>query len=491
MIYNKNSTLKKIYISTPIFYPNGMPHLGTIYTLLIGDVLSRFYNAQKYDVIYSTGTDEHGQKISDTAIKNNETPENYIKKLREIFYNLGQSFNINFNIFIGTHEQYHQEHVRQIWTILYNKGYIYKSVYKGWYCKSEETFYKESDLIKKNNIFITSSNKAVEFLEEEAYFFKLSIFKDKLIEFYNNNPQATYPNYYIKELLGSIQKELKDLCISRTKITWGIKVPNDNKHTIYVWFDALLNYLSILKHNNKEDLWENSIQILGKDILFFHGIVWTALLMALDYKPPTVLLVHGWILNKNDKMSKSLGNVINTDELLKNYNRDCLCFFLLSEGTFGQDFVFNKNNYNNTVNNILVGKICNFIHRVLSLIANKLNYKIQYDLYNHDYNQFNIFNVEEEMTNYIQNFEFKKYINKIIELSNLGNSLVEKYQLWHMDCGNKNTILLFKALFYLISIITKYLKIIMPDTFNDINSYFKSYGIITINTPQLMVKKII
>jgi len=327
---------KNYYITTPIYYPSGNPHMGHAYSSIIADVFARFKRLDGYNVFFLTGTDEHGLKIQKAAEKNNKKPKDFCDNISKIFKNLTKSLNLSNDDFIRTTEERHHKAVQFLWEKLQSKGYIYLSKYKGWYSVSDEAYYNEDEVIEKDGKKIsTISGSVVEWVEEESFFFKLSSFQEKLLEFYNNNPKFILPNSRKNEVVSFVQRGLKDLSVSRKSFTWGIKVPNNKKHIIYVWLDALTNYLSALNYpNDKDDLFKNfwpaTLHIIGKDILRFHAIYWPAFLLAADIKPPNRVFSHGWILSGDEKMSKSIGNIVTTNKLRENINGQVVRLALLS-----------------------------------------------------------------------------------------------------------------------------------------------------------------
>ena len=283
---------KNFYITTPIYYPSGQPHMGHAYSSILADVFARFKRNDNYKVHFLTGTDEHGLKIQKAAEKNNLDPLTYCNKISTIFKNFSEKLNLSNNDFIRTTEKRHHNSVNDIWNRLVKSGDIYLSKYKGWYSVSDEAYYNSDEIIEKNGKKIsTFSGSSVEWVEEDSFFFKLSAWQDKLLKFYEENEKFILPISRRNEVINFVKSGLKDLSVSRTSFTWGIKVPNNNKHVIYVWLDALTNYLSALNFPNTsdslyKDFWPASLHVIGKDILRFHAIYWPAFLLAADIDPP-------------------------------------------------------------------------------------------------------------------------------------------------------------------------------------------------------------
>jgi methionyl-tRNA synthetase len=421
---------KKIYLTTPIFYTNGKPHLGHLHTCFLGSFFSNAFRYFDYEVFFLTGTDEHGQKIMNTAIKQNITPQELVDQNSQIFKNFMKDFHINYDCFIRTTDTEHKNNVLDIWSILEKKKYLYKGIYKGLYAEKDECFYslEETELNNNNERIAKSSGNKIEELEEECIFFKLSDFKYQLLEFYKNN-YFVLPYSLQKELIQYVL-ELKDLCVSR-RVAWGIKIPHSDS-TIYVWLDALSNYITAIggvKNYNKK-LWTNSLHIIGKDILIFHGVYWVAILMALDITPPRNLLVHGWWLDKHIKMSKSLENVIDPYLIKK---KDYLRYYCLKQELIGHDGNFDKNHMIDIINNELIGKILNLIYRVFSLIKQKY-FCSQEIILTSENSREDITKMKNDCLNVLLKFSPKAYINIILEYSSICNQYIDKNTIW-VDCS--------------------------------------------------------
>ena len=294
---------KYYYITTPIYYPSGKPHMGHAYTSIVSDVFARFKTIDGYKVHFLTGTDEHGQKIQRAAEENQKDPLDFCNKISKTFKDLCKILNLSNTDFIRTTENRHKISVQYLWKELEKSGDIYLSKYSGWYSVSDEAFYHDNEIETKENIKVSiSSGSKVEWVEEESYFFKLSKWQDKLIEYYEKNPDFILPKSRKNEVVSFVKSGLKDLSISRKSFSWGIKVPSNNEHVIYVWLDALTNYISALKYpETSSDLYKNfwpaDVHIIGKDILRFHAIYWPAFLLAADIKTPNRIFSHGWIMS--------------------------------------------------------------------------------------------------------------------------------------------------------------------------------------------------
>ena len=330
---------KKYYITTPIYYVNDKPHLGHAYTSLVADTVSRYKKLLNNDVFFITGTDEHGQKVEEAAKKNNTSPKDFVDKVSKQFINMTKSLELTNNDFIRTSEDRHKSFVKTIWKKLEKIGDIYLDTYKGWYSVRDESFIAENEITtNKNNEKIGPSGDILKWLEEPSYFFKLSKWQNKLLQFYSNNPDFIKPKSRYNEVIKFVEAGLQDLSISRTSFSWGIEVPGSSNHIIYVWLDALFNYLSVLSDENKmEKFWPADAHIVGKDILRFHAIFWPAFLLSANLKLPHKIFAHGWWTINGEKMSKSLGNVIDPLYLTEKYGIDQIRYFLLREIPFGED----------------------------------------------------------------------------------------------------------------------------------------------------------
>ena len=334
---------KNFYITTPIYYPSGKPHMGHAYSSIVADIFARFKRLEGYNVLFLTGTDEHGQKIQKEAFKNKKDPKLFCDELSENFRSLTKLLNLSNNDFIRTTEKRHFKSVNEIWNRLVKSGDIYLDKYSGWYSVSDEAFYDEDEIDEKNNKkFSKTSGSPVEWVEEESYFFKLSSWSDKLLNHYKNNIEFISPSSRRNEVVNFVEKGLKDLSVSRTSFSWGIPVQNNKKHIIYVWLDALTNYISALNFPDTssekfKNFWPADLHIIGKDILRFHAIYWPAFLMAAKLPLPKKVFGHGWILSDEKKMSKSLGNILDPIEIIEKYGIDQLRYYLIKEVSLGND----------------------------------------------------------------------------------------------------------------------------------------------------------
>ncbi|VVB84041.1 Methionine--tRNA ligase [uncultured archaeon] len=350
---------KKFYVTTPIYYPNDIPHIGHAYTTIAADVLSRWHKLNGEKTRFLTGTDEHGKKIQSAAEKQGKTPKEFADELIPKFKDAWKKLNINYDRFIRTTDKEHEKVVQEVLKKVYDKGDIYLGKYEGYYCTACEAYYTEKDL--ENDCCPIHKTK-IEKLKEPSYFFKLSKYQKKLLEFYKKNPEFISPDYRQKEIINRVKEGLNDLSISRTSFDWGIKLPFDKKHVCYVWFDALLNYYS-----GADGFWPADVHLVGKDILWFHSVIWPAMLLSAGIEPPKKVFAHGWWTFNGEKISKSRGNAINVDELISIAGVDALRYFLFRETPFGEDGDFSKKMLIERYNNELADKLGNLISRVAAL----------------------------------------------------------------------------------------------------------------------------
>ena len=359
------------YITTPIYYPSNKLHIGHSYTTVAADAMARYKRLRGYDVMFLTGTDEHGQKIERSAQEAGVTPIEFVDNIVAWIKELWESMDITYDQFIRTTDQHHKEAVQKIFKILYDQGDIYKSTYEGLYCTPCETFFTEHQLVDGK---CPDCNRAVEEVKEESYFFKLSKYQDRLIQHIKDNPEFIKPESRKNEMLNNfLLAGLDDLCVSRTSFKWGIPVEFDPGHVVYVWIDALSNYVSALGYLTDQDdqykkYWPADVHLVGKEIVRFHSIIWPALLMALDAPLPKQIFGHGWLVIDGGKMSKSVGNVVDPKVLVGRYGSDAIRYFLLREIAFGQDGNFTNEALINRINSDLANDFGNLVSRTVAMI---------------------------------------------------------------------------------------------------------------------------
>ena len=427
------------YISTPIYYPSAKPHMGHAYSSIIADFFARFKRIQGYDVFFLTGTDEHGQKIQRAAEKKGVDPRSFCDEISKTFRNLSKLLNLSNNDFIRTTEERHRKSVDNLWKILEAKNEIYLSKYSGWYSVSDEAFYSEDEIETIDNKKLSkNSGSPVEWIEEESFFFKLSKWQEPLLKFYAENPKFILPESRKNEVISFVKSGLKDLSVSRKSFTWGIKVPSNNDHVIYVWLDALTNYLSALNYPdtnnpNYKKYWPADLHLIGKDILRFHAVYWPAFLLAANIQPPKRVYGHGWILSGEEKMSKSKGNILDPIEIINSYGLDPLRYYLIKEVSFGNDGNISKDKLENCINSDLANNYGNLCQRVTAFIEKNLNSSIPKDYeFNKDDN--NILDVYKKnyksLINYVDGQDINNYVNFIQEQLFSANKYFNDQEPW-------------------------------------------------------------
>ncbi|HEF7931196.1 TPA: methionine--tRNA ligase [Campylobacter jejuni] len=431
------------YITTPIYYVNDVPHLGHAYTTIIADTLARFYRLQGHETRFLTGTDEHGQKIEEAAKLRNSTPQEYADKISFEFKKLWDEFEITYDIYARTTDTRHIEFVKAMFLKMWQKGDIYKDEYEGHYCISCESFFTQSQLI--NDCSCPDCGKQTRILKEESYFFKLSKYQDKILQWYEEK-DPILPKNKKNELINFVQSGLKDLSITRTSFDWGIKLPqeiNDDKHIIYVWLDALFIYISSLDFQSKGEnakFWPAHVHLVGKDILRFHAIYWPAFLMSVDLPLPKFIGAHGWWTKEGEKMSKSKGNVVKPKEVVDAYGSEAFRYFLLREVPFGNDGDFSENMLINRINAELSNEFGNLLNRIIGMSTKYDQGNISKEgvlkFYNAELNQ-----AKEHLNlavEFLENLQCNRYLEELFKALSVANLAISKYEPWNLIKENKH-----------------------------------------------------
>ncbi|MBX0668678.1 methionine--tRNA ligase [Campylobacter jejuni] len=431
------------YVTTPIYYVNDVPHLGHAYTTIIADTLARFYRLQGHETRFLTGTDEHGQKIEEAAKLRNSTPQEYADKISFEFKKLWDEFEITYDIYARTTDTRHIEFVKAMFLKMWQKGDIYKDEYEGHYCISCESFFTQSQLI--NDCSCPDCGKNTTILKEESYFFKLSKYQDKILQWYEEK-DPILPKNKKNELINFVQSGLKDLSITRTSFDWGIKLPqeiNDDKHIVYVWLDALFIYISSLDFQSKGEnakFWPAHVHLVGKDILRFHAIYWPAFLMSVDLPLPKFIGAHGWWTKEGEKMSKSKGNVVKPKEVVDTYGSEAFRYFLLREVPFGNDGDFSENMLINRINAELSNEFGNLLNRIIGMSTKYSQGNISKEgvlkFYNVELNQ-----AKEHLNlavEFLENLQCNRYLEELFKALSVANLAISKYEPWKLIKENKH-----------------------------------------------------
>ena len=462
---------KNYYITTPIYYPSAKPHMGHAYSSIIADFFARFKKIDGFNVYFLTGTDEHGLKIQRSAEKLNKDPKSFCDEISKTFEDLTKTLNLSNTDFIRTTEDRHKVSVQNLWNILEKNNQIFLSKYSGWYSVSDEAFYNEDEVEEKDGLKIAkSSGSAVEWVEEESFFFKLSEWEKPLLDFYEKNKNFILPESRRNEVISFVKSGLKDLSVSRKTFSWGVKVPSDENHVVYVWLDALTNYLSSLKYpdeNNElyKNFWPADLHIIGKDILRFHAIYWPAFLLAAKIEPPKRVYGHGWILSGDEKMSKSKGNILDPLEIINVYGLDPLRYYLLKEVSFGNDGNISEEKLENCINSDLANNFGNLCQRVLSFAEKNCSSLIPDHKFNdEDLEILKPLNNLDKIRSFIDNQDINQYMNFIVDRLFAANKYFNDQEPWKKkdDRLRLNTIV-YTAL-ELIRKITILLYPVMPET---------------------------
>lgn len=473
---------KPYYITTPIYYPSGKPHIGHCYTTVACDSIARYRRMQGYDVMFLTGTDEHGLKIEQKAAEKGVSPKQYVDEIVEIFKNLWKFMNISYDRYIRTTDDYHIETVQKIFKELYDKGYIYKGEYKGKYCTPCESFWTESQLVDGK---CPECGREVVEAKEEAYFLKMAPFADRIEKLLLETDYLQPKNRALELVNNFIKPGLEDLCVSRTSFSWGIPVTFDDKHVVYVWIDALSNYISALgfyneKYNDFDRFWPADLHMVAKDIMRFHAITWPAMLMALDLPLPKHLAVHGWITFNGQKMSKSLGNVVDPFILGKRYGADAIRYHILREMALGADSSFSNEIMINRINSDLANGLGNLVSRTVAMVEKYFGGTLPTERQVGEFDEELIncaTSLREKVDKYIDETQLNNALAEIFKVVSRANKYIDETTPWVLAKDESNRARLATVLYNLLdtiritaTLLSAFMPTVMPKALEQIGA---------------------
>ncbi len=475
---------KTFYVTTPIYYPSGKFHIGTAYTTVFANTMKKYKEKRGYDTYFLTGSDEHGQKIGTLAQEKNQTPQEYVDGMAEYAKGLWKKMKIENDDFIRTTEERHTKVVEDIFEKLLNQGDIYKGEYEGWYCVPCETYFTETQLVDGK---CPDCGREVKKMKEEAYFFNMKKYTDRLIKFYEENPNFIEPEYRKNEIFNNfIKPGLEDLCVTRSTFDWGVQVKSDPKHVVYVWLDALTNYITALGYGSADDTlykkyWPADLQVVGKDIIRFHGIYWPIFLMALGLPLPKKIYAHGFIMMKDGKMSKSKGNVVYPEMLIDRYGLDATKYFLMREFPYGQDAVFSPEGFVERFNYDLCNDLGNLLNRTIGMLNKYFDGNIfEYNGYQNEpdeeiekYALDQVKVVEEK----IDNLHLSDALAEIWNLISRTNKYIDETAPWLLAKEEDKQEKLKSVMYHLSENLRKVAILISPFMEDTATSIFKQLGL--------------